>query len=651
MSQFAMIYKGFQSDELRVSFYDGKKWTKNSRIADQNGSVSPKSGDAVTTSSFKNLFYIFYKGSGNSEDIFVTMFNGIEWTGDKKINDLPGGIAPRTNYGPASIVYKDTLHLIYIGTDNRFNDTTFDGTSWSEINIIKIGEGYPKTNHGVNAVVFADRIFIVYKGESDEELRWMSYNGSKWEGDKKISETGDKRIYPKTNGSNPGIVSYNGMLNIFYKGIGSEDKIYTASFDGASWSGNTILEITGQDPRSSEAPRAFAYDENGPVLRIVYKGKNTGGLYTACKKDGVWSGNLPISTKDSGNPESTHVPAVSPVLTALGAYNWMTNHVGVIGDKPFARLTLPSSHDSGMHVIRGPAINIEEEGRGTRTQELDIYSQLVFGGARVLDIRPVYYEKSISGPSSGYYAAHYSLILGSTLIWAGLVGQTLDEICSDLKQALAILGDNEVVVIHVSHGGVLKEGKLFETLPEDRQKDIVQKLLTACSGHLFTARNDETVDFFGKTPLEFTNLSGKAAVFFVLTDNTFSAAGKSQADGCFGLSSCNTHSTWGKANTDKAAEFYDRTFVALKDTYPVEDGKLLLAWQLTWSPFDSRSLEEFAAEINPALGVKLDAWKERIPSENRPAMIGWNFVKPVWLGEGIKDPTFEAVMRYNDLYD
>ena len=659
--KIGMIYKGANSDNLRLSEFSDGEWTGNRMIGQMSGDISPHSEHTPGAALFKKQLRISYKGT-RDEDLFIAQFDGIEWAGDQRISKQPNSdISPKSTDGPAMVVYGDQLHIVYKGKGNNYlYHAYFDGTTWAGDDRIEVtgSDIDPGTNHGVDLAVFDGKIYTVYKGAHDDDIRWMAYDGLVWRGDQKIRDMTEDKIVPKTSGSNPGLVVYDELLYIFYKGCEDNRDIFYATFDKTTWAGNT--KISGSiSPETSKCPRGFV-DKNEAgedVLRIVYKGANSDSLYMATLADGSWSGNHWIEALNSDGVvepvKSDQTPSFAdmPIPSAKGSADWMTTYNATLGSRTFAQITLPSSHDSGMHIARGTAEKMSTIGRGTRTHELDIYSQIVFGGARVLDLRPVYYEASVASKvGSGYYMGHYAYLVGK--MWEGLVGEDLAGVCQDLEWALRDLADKEVLVITVSHGAYLKEGGLAETLSEERQAEVIAKLLEACGTNLYKATGSEAVDFFALTPDGMTK-SGTSA-FLVLADDSFKNCKKTPQDGCFQSTSFETNSTWGSANTDSQYAFFKDTEKALRN-YDGGAGKLWLAWQLTWKPFESKSLKDFAKEINHQLPDKLALWTADGVFANNPQafpnVVGWNFIKPVNQLDGKMDPTFAACLKLNGLID
>jgi hypothetical protein len=341
----------------------------------------------------------------------------------------------------------------------------------------------------------------------------------------------------------------------------------------------------------------------------------------------------------------------TPVACDSDGANWMTAGAAVIGNKPFRELTLPASHDSGMHVVEGTPVNVLLLERSTRTQQLDLYQQIIDGGARVIDLRPVLYSHSLFDLNvpSGYYAGHWSSLVRD--LWGGLIGQSLPEICADLRRALADLGSGETLIIAVSHGTHLREGGPFTPLSPADQSSIIGMLLAACEGHLYTAPDADPVDFFDLTPNDLAARGAGASALLSIQDESFGQCGKNQSDGCFPPTAFRTYSTWAGANTNDVDAFMKGIQDQLVN-YHGSAGPLYLSWQLTWQidkPW--QSLREFAAVLNPLLPGRLQTWQAHgdITAASRPAVIGYNFLTDATGPDGTGDPVFAACLAMNGL--
>lgn len=176
---------------------------------------------------------------------------------------------------------------------------------------------------------------------------------------------------------------------------------------------------------------------------------------------------------------------------------WMTDNFSQLSPKTLQDIVFFGTHDTGMSECNGTAINVYSLTSSTKTQTLNVHDQVVLAGVRYLDVRPSYYEAndlSVNTPS-GNYLAHWSSTGPAT--WGGLMGQPLADVCTNLTDAMAQLGDYELVVVEISHGGYLKEGGAATSLSLADIANILTSLMTALGPYLY--KNANSVDPFTLT--------------------------------------------------------------------------------------------------------------------------------------------------------
>ncbi|WP_415844666.1 hypothetical protein ACMYUJ_17200 [Stutzerimonas zhaodongensis] len=344
MDKMCTIYKGASSDELRISIYDGRNWSLNEKIKSRDGNIEPKSDKSPAICLLNNNIYLVYKGSGNS-DIFVARFDGDEWSGDKKVGEFPGGISPKTTDDPASVVFNGIMYVFYKGANSSRNIffATYDGALWrgdTKITVTlasgKMRE--PKTNHAVDAAVHDGKIWIIYKADDGKDLFWITFDGTTWRGDERVRESGD--IDPKTEGTNPGLVSFKDKLFAFYRGAGNRN-IFYLWYDGAvrKWGGDVKIPLSST-PMTTQAPRAIVFKDK---LWLIYKGEGSNELFYITYDGTNWSGNEKIKVDGSviesdNGPELCWLPA-----PRLARTNWLQ---GVADSTRISDINLPGTHDS-----------------------------------------------------------------------------------------------------------------------------------------------------------------------------------------------------------------------------------------------------------------------------------------------------------------
>lgn len=99
-------------------------------------------------------------------------------------------------------------------------------------------------------------------------------------------------------------------LTIVYKGANT-GHLYTAFYDGSKWRGDDRIaeQPGGISPRSTSSPGTAVFNN---WLYLVYKGVNTNALYAAWYDGNKWNGNVRISSMRGGiAPESNYSPKIA----------------------------------------------------------------------------------------------------------------------------------------------------------------------------------------------------------------------------------------------------------------------------------------------------------------------------------------------------
>ena len=375
MPYMTLVYKGAGSDTLYTAYFDGTKWHGNTKISSEPGGISPESNYNPGTCLYLNRFYLIYKGA-HSNDLYTAWNDGFRWYGNIRIKDQLGGISPESNYSPSLVVYRGLIYAVYKGAhSNDLYLAWFDGTQWfGNTRISSMPGGIsPKTNYGLDAVVYKDRLYLVYKGESSNTLYSAWFDGQTWSGNTKISDQ-PGGITPESN-YNPDVCVFNDRMYLVYKGAHS-NSLYTAYFDGASWHGNTKIsdQPGGITPESNYNPGSLVFEN---ALYLTYKGAHSNTLYTAYFDGASWHGNTKISDQPGGiTPESNYNP--EPAFLPIAAGNlasWMLN---LSDDELLCDISLPGTHDSA--AINSSIHTPYACHYTTLTQQME-------AGARMLDIR------------------------------------------------------------------------------------------------------------------------------------------------------------------------------------------------------------------------------------------------------------------------
>lgn len=348
------------------------------------------------------------------------------------------------------------------------------------------------------------------------------------------------------------------------------------------------------------------------------------------------------------------------MTTAYSSENWFSAIYTEVAHLPLSNLTFPGSHDSGMSELHGISSNISILGPWTQTQSLTVGEQILKGGARYLDLRPVYYKASIaSDVPSGLYTAHYS-VWGSLNSWTGLIGRSWSDVCADLKAAIATLGSNEIVLIELSHAAHLLEGGSKTGISSDDQADIVNDLIAALGSNIFMAPTSTKV--FDLSPADI--FDGKAGPKFIIwcSDGSLDDCDLNSTKGYFSSAQLAYVNSWNDADyrdPDDVISGLTNALVKYAHT-KLPKGVFLMAWHCTWhltGPGDS--LKDLASELNAQFSAQIADWLGSKTIELGaafPTIIAWDYVT-AWADDmvptcislclGAAAPEFVAVLASN----
>jgi hypothetical protein len=267
-----LVYKGAGSNDLYIASYDGIKWYGDIKIKDLPGAIAPTSDASPCLAVFNGAMYAIYKGA-NTTDVYVAWYDGNKWFGGVKIADQTGGISPKTDQGLSCCVFGADLYIIYktVGAKS-FYSASFDGVKWSGNTKIDRAGFAPESDRNPDLCAYDGLMYLSYKGAGSDDLYTAYFDGQNWHGNTKIPGTilqhGPQSISsralaptstspvgvssPQSNFT-PGTVVFNNKVYLVYKGAHSND-LYTAYFDnlkhvgeidrpidGATWHGNTRI--------------------------------------------------------------------------------------------------------------------------------------------------------------------------------------------------------------------------------------------------------------------------------------------------------------------------------------------------------------------------------------------------------------------------
>jgi hypothetical protein len=256
-----LFYKGDGSNGIFMSKFDGVRWSGDQAIISPGLFRPPETDQGVAVTVFRNFVFLAYKSAG-SNDIGVAALNtnGV-WQFSNTISALSHQlIHPKTDARPSVAAFNDRLLVIYkgVGTNDLFR-TTFDGAAWTgDVRISSdLGGIAPQSTDSPGLAAFQNRLWMIYKGPHDADLNYASFDGAAWHGNSQIANL-PGGIRPQSS-SNPALGVLGNMMHMYYKSPGNNDLNY-ASFDGATWFGNSEIRIHGRDKlESNTSPAATPF--------------------------------------------------------------------------------------------------------------------------------------------------------------------------------------------------------------------------------------------------------------------------------------------------------------------------------------------------------------------------------------------------------
>jgi hypothetical protein len=293
---------------------------------------------------------------------------------------------------------------------------------------------------------------------------------------------------------------------------------------------------------------------------------------------------------------------------------WMTDNYDAIQNRPFSKITLLGSHDSGTSTLSQIGGSVPTSADITQAQGLSIQDQIVSAGVRYLDLRLVNYSAPSgnfpSNPLSGYYAAHYSTVANGYVGWLGL---PLSEIISQLGAAVQAIGAKEILLIELSHGIQLID--VF--IPEYGVQTSTQPLTSAQLDEIAnTFAQDQTlgpylyqssspVNFWDLTPSDFNTAESKPNVFVFAGANT--ATGTTGGP-IFQKPACADYYSPGTGcSTDDPTSLISQLAQNMQTNLLSGGTPYLLAYHCTGQPLGP-SLQDLAGDLDPVFQDSLALW-------------------------------------------
>ncbi len=182
-----------------------------------------------------------------------------------------------------------------------------------------------------------------------------------------------------------------------------------------------------------------------------------------------YDGTMASNTTDSGQWDRCY-DFVFPFYfdgSYLDISKWMKDNYGLIKDRSLLQISLPGSHDAGMHTDTNCYHDYASE-CNTITQVSSIGEQLE-DGARYFDLRPVYDMDSTS-----WWTGHFGTI-GE--LFTGCTGESLRDALLDVRNFLDREGyEKELVILDFSHCWAVEGSVAWDGCSDEQWQSVIDMI-------------------------------------------------------------------------------------------------------------------------------------------------------------------------------
>gem|GEM_PF-1316729 len=247
--------------------------------------------------------YVIYKGPDPDTGIYVAHSSDSNLANQNAWSTTGMSPAIQTGATPAAVAFAGGLYVLYKGpgTDSRIfvaqpaGGNILEGGAWHAEPMGTKEDRTIQTSAAPGVAVFNNTLYLLFKGAGSDNNVYIARsegnpgNGKGWSA---------HRLNPAiTTSTAPAVVTFNGFLYMFYKGVGADTNIYIARstggdvFDGSSWS---ATRLTLGTIKTNVAPGAVVY--NG-VLNLFYKEAAGTNIFIAHSTGDVFDGNTWSATR------------------------------------------------------------------------------------------------------------------------------------------------------------------------------------------------------------------------------------------------------------------------------------------------------------------------------------------------------------------
>lgn len=258
-----VFYKQKDKEYMRMSSYDGEKWTSPVRVVEKKLDFRPSAVE------YNGLLHLVYKGK-ETYKLYHTTYNGEFWTEPKEIKEL------LATSEPSICVYDNKLYMVHNGPGDSFKNMLFysyyDGSAWTKdtklTDILCYGPA--------GLAKHKDALYTVMVSKDKKSMMYSKYEkGKDW--------TIPAEIPGARGGIRPSFISYDQKLYLFYHSD-RNNLVNYLFYDDGNWTGpyHTSDIRTSYPPAIVQKPglpgQLHLFTSKGSEIRHSQTFNNQGGI-------------------------------------------------------------------------------------------------------------------------------------------------------------------------------------------------------------------------------------------------------------------------------------------------------------------------------------------------------------------------------------
>jgi hypothetical protein len=289
-------------DRLFYSRWNGSgKWAPASTMA--SGTVGGNTSAGPSLGVLGTTLYAAWKGEWSDPRLFFAKFNGTTWENQIQI------LNAYSDVGPALCALSSTqLVAAWKSIDQSLYYAVYNGSHWTTPSQIP----GVASSVGPSLALYNGKVYAIWKGEgTDQSLWYASFDGSKWSG--QTAGSSQTQIPNVGSSVGPSLATVGNKLYAVWKGAGTDERLWYASYDGSKWSGQTAGSSQTQIPNAASSVGAAIAEFNGKLYAMC-KGKDSDvTLYNASfdPNAGTWPSAWATDIPGNTGPD-TYTVLVTP---------------------------------------------------------------------------------------------------------------------------------------------------------------------------------------------------------------------------------------------------------------------------------------------------------------------------------------------------